>query len=187
MDAATLVKSARTAARLDQSALAARARSSQSQISLIEAGRQSPTFDTLARVLRSAGRQLIAVETLRDDAATIASEIARALADSADARALRLFIQLSDNLAAEHGATRFALGLAEPPTTGSTRWDVAIAALVAHWLREEALPVPEWADSRSLSRTWNFADLRLRPDRAAVPPEFLRRRVLIDRDTLASV
>ena len=189
MDAATLVKTARTAARLDQHTLAARTRSSQSQISLIEGGKQSPTFDTLARVLRGTGRQLIAVNLLREDAATIASEIAAALAAAKAPRALRLFIQLSDNLAAERSANRFALTIAEPPLTGSKRWDAALAALVAHWLGEEGLPVPTWAESdeRSLTRAWEFGDSLLRPPPESVPPEFLRRGVLLDRDTLASV
>jgi transcriptional regulator with XRE-family HTH domain len=187
MDAATLVKSARTAARLDQTALAARAHSSQSQISLIEAGHQSPSFDTLSRVLRSAGRQLIAIDVLREDAATIAEEIRDALEVPNSERALRLFIQLSDNLAAERGANRFVLGASAPASTGSKRWDAALAAVVAHWLSEGGLPIPHWAESRRLARSWNFAGLRLRPEASSVPAEFLKRGVLIDRDTLASV
>ncbi len=189
MSAAQLVKTARDAAGLDQRALAKRSESSQSQISLIESGKQSPSFDTVAKILRGAGRRLIAVDTLRDDTATIAGEIASALSADNIARATRLFIQLSDNLAAEHGANRFALAIAQPQPTGSKRWDAALAALAAHWLVEEALPVPEWASSneRSLLRAWVFATSRVHPPLDSVPAEFRRRRVLLDRDTLASV
>jgi transcriptional regulator with XRE-family HTH domain len=190
MSAGNLIRTARKSRRLTQQALGRRARLSQSHLSLIEGGRQNPSFEAVERALRSAGHRLVAVPSVRDDAATIASEIRFALLDGRSDRALRLFIQLNDNLAAEHGAVRFALTISEPELTGSKQWDAAIAALVAHYLSAEQLPVPEWAMSpdRSLKRSWALGEgpYTLTPDLSRVPTEFRRRRVLVDEDTLAS-
>ncbi|WP_430645132.1 hypothetical protein [Agromyces sp. GXS1127] len=79
--------------------------------------------------------------TVRDDAAAIAADIRFAVAD-ADGRqstALRRFIQLNDNLTAEHGAARFALAISPPGPTGSRQWD---AALAAHRLVADSCPCP---------------------------------------------
>lgn len=189
MTAASLVRTARRHRALDQRELAARARVSQPQLSLIESGKVRPRFDTVERVLRSTGQRLIAIPTVRDDAAGIGEAIGQALDSGDEQRAFRLFIQLSDDLAAEHGAVRFALGIAEPPPTGRKQWDAALAALVAHHFDAEGLPLPSWANSsdRILERAWTPGDeYTVPPPAHRVPQEFLARRVLIDEDTLAS-
>lgn len=61
---------------------------------------------------------------------------------------IRRFIQLADNLAAEHGAARLGFTLTEPASTGSAQWDTAIAALCEYRLNAESLPVPEWITAR---------------------------------------
>jgi hypothetical protein len=130
------------------------------------------------------------VPTVRDDAAAIAADIRFAVADGHDDQALRRFIQLNDNLHAEHGAARFALTISPPEPTGSRQWDAALAALVAHHLIAEHLPIPDWAESpeRMLRRQWTLGEgpYTLTPPPERVPAEFARRRVLIDEDTLAS-
>ncbi|WP_448808801.1 helix-turn-helix domain-containing protein [Agromyces bauzanensis] len=190
MSAGSLIRAARKSRKLTQHALGRRARLSQSHLSLIERGHQNPSFDAVERALLGAGHRLVAVPSVRDDAAAIAADIRFALLDGRDDRALRRFIQLNDNLRAEHGAVRFALTISEPEPTGSRQWDAAIAALVAHHLVAEGLPVPEWALSptRSLKRPWTLGEgpYTLTPDPSRVPPEFARRRVLVDEDTLAS-
>ncbi|PWC03488.1 helix-turn-helix domain-containing protein [Agromyces badenianii] len=190
MTAGTLIRSARKSRRLTQQALGRRAHLSQSHLSLIERGHQNPSFEAVERALLGAGHRLVAVPTVRDDAAAIAADIRIAVLDDRADRALRRFIQLNDNLHAEHGAVRFALAIAEPEPTGSKQWDAAIAALIAHQLNAEGLPVPDWAtsSSRSLKRPWVLGEgpYTLTPDPARVPVEFARRRVLIDKDTLAS-
>lgn len=190
MSAGSLIRAARKSRKLTQHALGRRARLSQSHLSLIERGHQNPSFDAVERALLGAGHRLVAVPSVRDDAAAIAADIRFALLDGRDDRALRRFIQLNDNLRAEHGAVRFALTISEPEPTGSRQWDAAIAALVAHHLVAEGLPVPEWALSptRSLKRPWTLGEgpYTLTPDPGRVPPEFARRRVLVDEDTLAS-
>ena len=190
MSAGHLIRSARKSRKLTQQALGRRAHLSQSHLSLIEGGQQNPSFDAVERALRGAGHRLVAVPSVRDDAATIAADIRYAvLADRTD-RALRRFIQLNDNLQAEHGAVRFALTISEPEPTGSKQWDAALAALVAHHLIAEGLPIPEWAtrSDRSLKHPWTLGEgpYTITPDPSRVPPEFGKRRVLVDEDTLAS-
>ena len=191
MTAGTLVRSARKSRRLTQASLGRRAHLTQSHLSLIEGDRQNPSFDAVERALRGAGHRLIAVPTLRDDASTVASEIRDDLAHGRAERALRRFIQLNDNLSTEHGEVRFALAISEPVSTGSKQWDAAIAAVVAHHLDSERLPVPRWAKhpSRFLKRSWVFGagPYALAPELDRVPAAFRERRVLIDEDTLRSV
>ncbi|WP_448003190.1 helix-turn-helix domain-containing protein [Agromyces bauzanensis] len=191
MTAGTLVRSARKSRRLTQASLGHRARLTQSHLSLIEGDRQNPSFDAVERALRGAGHRLIAIPTLREDTAAIAAEIRADLAHGRPERALRRFIQLNDNLTAEHGEVRFALAITEPESTGSKQWDAAIAALVAHHLDAEQLPVPRWAThpSRFLKRSWVFGagPYSLAPELDHVPAAFRERRVLIDEDTLRSV
>ena len=134
---------------------------------------------------------MVTIPTRREDAAAIASRIAVAERDGDGARAVRAFIQLADNLAAEHDEVRFALTIAEPPSTGLKHWDAALAALVDHRLSEEGLPVPRWVrdPARSPARSWTFGagDYVTPVLRDRVPKAFLDRKVLIDRDTLVSV
>ncbi|ANJ26108.1 helix-turn-helix domain-containing protein [Agromyces aureus] len=190
MSAGTLIRAARRSRKLTQQALGKRAQLSQSHVSLIERGRQNPSFDAVERALRATGHRLVSVPTVRDDAAAIAADIRFAVADGREGVALRRFIQLNDNLSAEHGAARFALTISPPESTGSRQWDAALAALVAHHLIAEELPVPDWATNpdRTLRRPWTVGEgpYTLTPSPDRVPPEFARRRVLVDADTLIS-
>jgi transcriptional regulator with XRE-family HTH domain len=190
MTAGSLIRAARRSRQLTQHALGRRARLSQSHLSLIERGHQNPSFEAVERALRAAGHRLVSVPTVRDDAAAIAADVRFAVADGRDDQALRRFIQLNDNLLAEHGASRFALAISPPEPTGSRHWDAALAALVAHHLTDEHLPVPDWATApeRTLRRPWTLGEgpYTLTPPPDRVPPEFAARRVLVDADTLVS-
>jgi transcriptional regulator with XRE-family HTH domain len=190
MTAADVVRSARRRRRLGQRELGQRARVTQSQLSQIEGEKSAPLYETVERILRGAGHRLIAVPTVRDDAATITLRIREALEEGDHERALRLFIQLNDNLAAETPEIRFALSIAEPEPTGLKHWDAAIAGLIEFRLAEVGLPSPRWVDgsAKFLSHRWTFGERGFAdsPDETRVPEPFLKRRVLIDRDTLAS-
>ena len=59
MDAATLLRTARTRAGLTQRALAAAAGTSQSAVAAIESGRKQPTVATIERLLAAAGTELV--------------------------------------------------------------------------------------------------------------------------------
>lgn len=190
MPAGVLVRSSRRANRLSQKALGERSGIAASSLSLIESGERIPTVATLDRLLAATGRSLVSIPTRRADAATIAERIAAALADGEPATALRHFVQLSDNLAAEHAEVRFALTIAEPAPTGAKHWDAAIAGLVEYRLQEEGLPVPAWTrdPSRTLGRSWTFNAGRyvVPVDREHVPKAFLDRKVLVDAESLTS-
>ena len=188
--AETLVRSSRRASRLSQKALGERSGIAASSLSLIESGDRIPTVATLERLLAATGRSLVCIPTRRADAATIGERIADAVAGADSASALRHFIQLNDNLAAEHSEVRFALSIAEPAPTGVKHWDAALAGLVEFRLQQEGLPVPAWARdaSRRLRRSWTFSGGRyvVPVDRKRVPKAFLDRGVLIDEETLTS-
>jgi transcriptional regulator with XRE-family HTH domain len=190
VSAETLVRSSRRASRLSQKTLGERSGIAASSLSLIESGDRIPTVATLERLLGATGRSLVSIPTRRADAATIGERIADALAGADSASALRHFIQLNDNLAAEHNEVRFALAIAEPAPTGVKHWDAALAGLVEYRLQEEGLPAPAWTrePSRALRKSWTFSAGRyvVPVDRKRVPKAFLDRGVLIDEETLTS-
>lgn len=189
-NAASLVRAARTSRGFTQHQLAARSGIDQGGISRAERGRDAE-FGTIDRLLAAAGHRLYSAPTRRDDASTAAAAIRERLRVGQKDRALRILIQLNDDLVAETGLVRGILGLAEPMTTGDAAWDAAIAALVDWRLGEAGLPAPEWVDAevRVLAepRTLDVdpADPTPLPD--DVPESFRRRGVLVWRDTFASV
>ena len=191
MSASTLIQAARRSRRLSQKQLSQQSGVAQSSLSLLESGRRHPSTETLERLLAVTGHQLVAIPTRRTDAAGAAASIAKSLTANRRGDAVRNFIQLADDLAAEHDEVRYALTIATPIDTGEKRWDAALAALVEHRLHEEGLPFPSWTRSaeRRLSRAWTFGSGRydIPVDRSRVPIAFLEHGVLIDRDTLVSV
>ena len=185
-----LLRAARVSRHLTQEQLADRVNVDQATISRAERGR-SPDFATVDRLLAGAGHRLYSAPTRRDDAATIAAQVRARLAVGDNDRALRLLIQLNDNLVAESGLVRGVLALAEPETTRDPVWDAALAAVVAERLGDEGLPLPEWVDApqRFLD---NPTPLLVDPadpivPRDEVPLEFARRGVLVWPDTFVSV
>jgi transcriptional regulator with XRE-family HTH domain len=191
VSASTLLRSSRIASGISQGVLAARAKTSQPEISTYERGKRIPTVDTLERLLRQTGHRIIAVPGAGTDAAETADRIAIALADSTGDSALRAFLDYSDSLARATGVDRVVLGIAEPRPTGSQDWDAALAALVDYWFNKSRLPKPTWINSptRTLAQPASpqLTPYDLEPERANVPVEFLRRNVLIERSTLGSV
>jgi len=186
-----LIRTARRTNKQTQKALSARSGVPASSLSLIEQGKRNPTLETVDSLLRSTGHTLVTVRTMRESAATIASRVERALGDSRPDLAVRHFLQLNDNLIAEHNEVRYVLGSSEPAATGVKHWDAALAALVAYRLAEEDFPAPSWTlhPDRYLKKRWTFNDgLYVIPvDTVDVPTEFLERGVLIDAATLVSV
>jgi hypothetical protein len=124
-----------------------------------------------------------------DNAVGTAQRIARAVRANNRNAALRAFIDYSDTL--RRGADLVELSTDEPPPTGSDGWDSALAAVVDYWLRKVDVAVPAWANdsSRNSTRpeTPHLGPYDLSPDLSNVPEEFLRRNILIERATLASI
>ena len=124
-----------------------------------------------------------------DDAVDTARRIARAVRAGNRNSALRGFIDYSDTL--RRGVDLVELSRVEPPRTGSEGWDSALAAVVDYWLGKAHVAVPSWVDDSSRvstqAQTPHLGQYDLPPDLTNVPDEFLRRNVLIERSTLASI
>ena len=122
------------------------------------------------------------------DAAATATRIASAMLGGSTNAALRAFIDFADELARYDPAARSPLAITEPGPTGSAAWDAALAGLVDLMV---PAPKPPWIEmpSRFLAapETPQFGRYDLPPDLSDVPPEFLRRNVLMERRTLQSV
>jgi transcriptional regulator with XRE-family HTH domain len=191
MTASTLLRSARLTSGISQGDLAARTKTSQPDISTIEAGKRTPTVDTLERLLRQTGHRIIAVPGVGPDAIETAERISIALKPGSDDSALRAFLDYSDSLRRAKGVDRVVLTVAEPHPTGSRAWDAALAAVADFWLAKAKLPKPAWISSaRRTLQTPESPQLGaydLEPETANVPAEFFRRNVLIERATLESV
>jgi transcriptional regulator with XRE-family HTH domain len=189
MSAAQLLRSARESAALTQSELGRRAKTSQSDISFVERGQRSPTVATLEKLLSASSHSLLCIPQRGPDASTTGARIERAKGKP-DA-ALRAFIDYSDALAATAGTDRISLTLARPARTGQPVWDAALAALVDYWLSAAHLPQPSWVDDadRYLARLTEPISYPNAPaiSRADIPPQFLKRRVALERGTLESV
>ena len=122
------------------------------------------------------------------DAVATAARIAEALRAGNENAALRAFIDYSDELVRHELANRFHLAVAEPALTGSAAWDAALAGLVDFRLPP---PKPSWIElpSRFLAtpETPQLGTYDLPLDHSDVPPELLRRNILMERRTLQSV
>lgn len=184
-----LVKTARSTRGLSQIELAKRTGFDQAVISRYERG-SGVRFSTLDKILGSTGYSLYLAPTngLSGDQAAIL--ITKYLKATETQSALRVLIQLNDDLMRERGITRGILGLSEPATTGNKVWDAAIAALVAWRLNQESLPVPDWVNNpkRFLSKNHilQFDPADPLPTESETPDEFLKRGVLVFEDTFMS-
>ncbi len=191
MTAAQLLRSARESSGLTQAELSRRARTSQPDISTLERGSRVPTADTLERLLGVLGHVVVAIPSVGPDAAATAERIRIALTKESDDGALRALIDYSDALARETGTNRIALCLARPARTGHPVWDAALAGLVEWRLGQPQFPKPQWIDDadRFLPEVTELIRIPHAPEieRTDVAREFLRRNVLIERGTLASV
>ena len=110
---------------------------------------------------------------------------------SSDAAKSCAFLDYSGRLAHSGRAERVILSYAGPGPAGSRVWDAALAAVSDYWLNKSNLPRSDWMmdPARNLAspEAPHLGDLDLAPDSDEVPDEFLRRNVLIERTTLASV
>jgi transcriptional regulator with XRE-family HTH domain len=96
LDVAQLVKGARYAARLTQTALAARAGVSRGAVAAIETGARSPSLDMLTGLLAAAGKQMkIELEPLDDD---IRHAVLTSAGDTSAADDLSMTVSLMEGL-----------------------------------------------------------------------------------------
>jgi hypothetical protein len=135
--------------------------------------------------------QLVVLPTASRPVSDAATDVEAALRAGDERSAFREAIQLSDDLAREHGALRVALTAAPPAPVGDARFDALIAAIAEHYLTAERLTKPDWLlrNDRALRQRWYVDDLPAARNRAlaTTPPSFLRRGIVIAASELASV
>lgn len=191
MPASTLLRAARQSSGLGQSELAARAGTSQPDVSLVEQGKRNPTVETFQRLLGGAGHKIFSYPTIRADAVEIAALISSAVEELNAEKAFRRFLDYSDGLSSARGVERIVLTAAEPAITGSLLWDAALASVADYWLDDQDLPKAAWLldNSRVLQhpQSLGVSVYDLEPDLSRVPRQFLARNVLVESSTLASV
>lgn len=190
MSAAVLLRTARRSSRLSQGRLATDARDHQSTVSALEHGDHDPGVAHLTRLLAATGHRLVVLPTTSRPVCDAATDIESALLAEDEPAAFREAIQLSDDLAREHGVIRIALTATAPPKVGDVRYDTLIAAIAEHYLVAERLPKPGWlAANRRLAERWFVDDLPAAREAAlaTTPPSFARRGVIIAASELASV
>lgn len=191
MSTNTLVRSARRARGLSQAVVCERSGLAPSSLSTLEKGLRDPVLSSVQRALRACGHSLIAIPTTRSNVVELATELRECLERDREDEALRVLIQLSDNLVAEPPEIGFALALSEPELTGNKSWDAAIAAVVTYRLHQKGVPVPSWTrqPSRTLQRARapHAKTLVLPVNRRRVPAELRNHGVLIEDSTLSSV
>ena len=190
MSSSGLIRTARSTKGLSQIELAELTGFDQAVISRYEGG-SGVRFSTLDKILGSTGSSLYMAPTNGLSADQAAILISTYLKSNELQSAMRVLIQLNDDLLREHGITRGVLGLSEPATTGNKVWDAALAALVAWRLNQEALPLPGWVNhaERFLATNYilKFDSADPLPTESETPDEFLKRGVLVFEDTFRSV
>lgn len=186
------LRAARVERGLTQHDVAERIGTTQSAVARLEAAAVNPKLSTVEAYGAAVGRPLSAGRP--DRITEAASAIAGRLADGDPDGALRVLVQLHDDLAGHVASPDL---LREPPTTGARTWDAAIAAVIERAARTAGVPVPGWtaAPSRFLDGPWfPLADILGRPVPAglaclaltASPPEFAARGVHLDPATFES-
>jgi transcriptional regulator with XRE-family HTH domain len=188
--AAALVRQARALSGLSQRALAEQAGDHQPNVAAIESGARDAYVSTVARLIHAAGGRLSVLPTTAAPVAEVAVEIAQLLADGRGRVAYRTVLGLHDDLVRADPASRVALCVMPPSTTGDRRYDALLAALVEHDLERDGLPAPAWArDPGRDAGGWWVEDLPELRDatRKATPPAFARHGVWLDVAELESV
>lgn len=117
--------------------------------------------------------------------------IGRALLEDRRESALRLFIQINDNLQACAPMQKIEMAQDEPPLTGHAGYDALLAGLVEYHFIGSRLPLPQWVNekSRSLPTAWYFEEIAVDKEsiRISTPDCFAHRNVFIRESELMSV
>ena len=189
MNARTLLRSVRAELGWSQRDLARRCAVAQPSISDIESGDRDTTVATIGRILKAAQYSLVAVPTSRPAIADWAVRLAKLLHDDPGGIEKSL-VQIADDLAAVDPATRVALCITPPASTGDRALDGVLAGLVEFLLSSAKLPVPCWVDDphRRSPTAWDLVTIPgLRElAREATPEPFRRRNVFVPADFLLS-
>jgi transcriptional regulator with XRE-family HTH domain len=196
METAGLIRNARVAAGLTQSEIAGRAQTTQPAVAAYESGTRTPTLATLERLLHACEHdiEILARPHTRRGAASLAelaSTIADDLVEHREQDAARLLFGFADDFRGSTRPGRIALIHDEPPPTGDSRFDAALAGIAELFAGEGEIPVPSWVDgpTRFVEPWWFLAS---RPafhayTMANTPAVFARHGVFIAREVFDRV
>lgn len=180
-----LLHTARRAAGLSASALAAKAGVPTSTVTRIEKGAIDPTFGMLGRLLDAAGHQLVVSSRARDDAPMALASLTSAATSDED----RLRIDWTRLRAFADWANRHpgdvAAAIADPPLRTGTVLDAILAAFAETLADRAGIDPPRWTRSVPAPREpWAPPGTpAMRARAAAATPELFRRRnIVLARD-----
>jgi transcriptional regulator with XRE-family HTH domain len=196
MEIPRLIREARGAAGITQLELARRAATAQPAVAAYESGARTPGIATLRRLLDACGHdlELAARPRTRRGAAALAElapAIAEDLRDGEERDALRLLFGFADDFRGSARAGQIALLRDEPPSTGDTRFDAALAGVAEFFAAERALAAPTWVDGASrFVEPWWFVASRPALNAytlAHTPAVFARHGVFVAREVFDRV
>lgn len=186
LNAATLIRSHRLAAKLSQRELARRAGTSPATLHRYESGQVDPTTGTLNRILRACLPQRRRWGSVAELAPALAAELSRTSASDAWRQVVGEF--LDDIRGSSDDELRLVVA-DEPAPTGDTRADAVAAALAEYVCIQRGIAPPRWTHASLEVTPWwfpagdAFRALALRES----PPSFARRGVFITAGALERV
>jgi transcriptional regulator with XRE-family HTH domain len=147
----TLIRDARRAAGITQRELAERAGTAQPAVAAYESGARTPSLATLERLLGACEHdfEVVAHPRVRRGAASLAElsqTISEDLKRGCERDAMRLLFGFADDFRGSSRPGRIALLEDEPPLTGDTRFDAALAGVAEFFADEGALAAPAWVN-----------------------------------------
>lgn len=190
MDAATILRSTRSAANRTQAQLATSAGTQQPALGRVESGAADATVGRLNRLLAPVGAQVLAVGTRLPTIAAWAAAFRTWLLEGDEEVVRAAFLQVSDDLRSLDGDVAVSLCTLAPAPTGASGVDAALASLVEHTLDRDRYPVPSWARQAPPASEPYFivANPRLTDLVVASTPEvFAERNVYVPAEFFESV
>ncbi len=161
-----MIRGARQAAGITQLELAGRAGTAQPAVAAYESGGRTPSIATLRRLLGACEHdvEVLARPRVRRGAgslAELAQTIEEDLGEGRERDALRLLFGFADDFRGSSRPGRIALLADEPPATGDSRFDAALAGVAEFFASEAAIPAPPWVDGpgRFVQPWWFVASL----------------------------
>jgi transcriptional regulator with XRE-family HTH domain len=151
---------------------------SQPAIAALEAGRGNPTLDTLERWADAVETEFLVAPRISGPLA----EVTAALQGADDTLAFRLALDLLDRLR-ELSPTELSLVTSHAPrSSGSSRHDALVAAVVELVCLERDVSVPPWCSEPVASPMWWVSALpsARRHALATCPAPFRARGIMID-------
>jgi len=185
MKSAEVLRTARLNQGLTQRELAKKCQVSQPAIARIESAVEDATLERLNRLLRPLGSKVTLVPFRTRPVWEAVQVINLELASGGFRHAIREVVQLSDDLRNADPATRVALCINPPTTTGDLKFDALVAGITEEILSWDNLPRPLWLNDLRwyLDIAWDVEEVpALQEDaRTATPTNIAKHGVFLDR------